>query len=219
MSARPIPTGEQAFSFSAASNSMSAVVLKYLLNNMTPKDFHAHVLNSVNGISLLPQDLDNLLWTLDKMGFVTRAAMAAAGNRDVRHCARCHLSYLEKDNGLQACVIQHDAPQLWKLTDEKHLTRGDPPYKTKYFCCNKLLDLGVILPEPHYVGRHTTVVEQISFNNINIMSCERRRCGLARSNTGTPAPSAASRPSTANSSRAQSEAPLRASVADTAMSS
>lgn len=206
MSARPIPSREQAVSFSVSPDSVPAAALLYYLNNVTAKDLHARILNTITSQRLLPQDIEKLFVTLGRIGLITNTALTAVGDQTVRHCARCHQTYLEKNNGIQACIIHHDKPRLFKLMKATGANTDRPPYKNYYACCNTLVDVASTIERPHFVGRHTTIAIKVEFNGTNVLPCEQRKCGMAHSNVATPDPSiGGSRPSTATSSRAQSE--------------
>jgi hypothetical protein len=172
---RPIPSRKQAVSFSAATQSGATAVLTYLLNNTHPEDLHDRISKAVHGRMMLPADVENLLSSLQTAGVVTSAACAAVEDNTLRHCVRCHSVYIERNNGLKACVVWHDPPRLMK-TDRP--VKDSPVYKHFYPCCNQMTDVGGSLgPFPHSVGRHTTLAASVRFNKTNILTCEERKCG------------------------------------------
>ncbi|KAF8989685.1 hypothetical protein BDQ17DRAFT_423024 [Cyathus striatus] len=170
---RPIPRGEQAMSFSAAITSPSAYTLTYFLKNTKPEDLHETLLRAVKNNMMLPYQIDHLLYSLQISGIVTTAAYIAATDTTQRHCVRCHKGYLERNNGLSACVIQHDKPSLEK---SDHPVNNLTGHLNHYTCCNLHSEPSVTL-QPHcFKGRHTTNVDNVEFNAFNVKQCHEMGC-------------------------------------------
>lgn len=163
-------TGAQ--SFYVPPNSEAVAILIYWLNNKTPKEIHAQFANLLQGQKVL-KDIENLGHVLNNLGIITNAEIATVHDQDDRHCARCHATYLEKDNGIQACIIQHD----FEHTRGTGTNAEALHCMTHYACCNKLLDIVVTgVYTPHFVGRHTTRADNVEFNDINVRTCEQLKC-------------------------------------------
>lgn len=184
LSMRQPVSREQNFSFSTASNSASAGTLTYLLNNTRPLDFHEQILKAVRSPMAFPQDIDNLLHALEKVGIIIGAAQDAAKDARVRHCVRCHKTYLERNNGFQACQVAHDKPRLIKTGIQSDANTGLCGFKNYYPCCDQMVGTDAGAPSHyHFVGRHTTVETNVRYNPTNVLTCVMRKCagqGAAR---------------------------------------
>ena len=181
---QPVASREQNFSFSTVSNSASAGTLTYLLNNTRPLDLHEQMLKAVRSPMAFPQDIDNLLHSLEKVGIIIGAAQAAARDTRIRHCVRCHQTYLERNNGFQACQVAHDKPRLVKTGIQSNANTGPCGFKNYYPCCNQTADTDAGAPSHyHFLGRHTTVETNVRYNSTNVRTCVMRKCagqGAAR---------------------------------------
>ncbi|KAJ7475913.1 hypothetical protein FB451DRAFT_985490, partial [Mycena latifolia] len=154
-------------SFSEALFAPSAQAINYILANTTPQELHSALSNAITTgapLSLTQRHFNDLLAVFIAAG-VPRAAMAqhAVDADNVRHCARCHTFYYEKENGLMACVIPH----------EKRITMSDTVYphlqiNTHYSpCCVNLPTVA----RNHFEGRHTTIAKSVQCNYANIRIC------------------------------------------------
>lgn len=184
MSARPIPSREYAASFSV-SNSTSVAALLYYLNNITPEDLHDHMLTIIQTQRVLPYDVETLAIVLAKMGLITEAALVAVRDQAIRHCARCHQTYMERNNGIQACVVQHSDPYLLEFIKpgaNVEIPANVPRQPYYFICCNKMGDVASKLSTPHFMGRHTTIADNVEYNALNVLSCEQSGCDTAHSN-------------------------------------
>ncbi|KAF8221010.1 hypothetical protein L208DRAFT_1415783 [Tricholoma matsutake] len=162
---RPIPNRSQANSFSIAA-SESAATFTYLLANITPEELHKQL--SSASTTLIPSQIETLLIALQSAGIVTFAARNAAADQTKRHCARCHQSYLEKQNGLDACIMLHCRPEMQEKDGKK--------VEYLFPCCG----LRAIVPvsgkvHPCFKGRHTTLTENVKYG-LNVWTCERTKC-------------------------------------------
>lgn len=137
-------------SFYIPPNSEEVAILIYWLNNKTPREIHAQISNLLQGQKVL-NDIENLGRILHNLGIITKTEIDAVNDQNVRHCVRCHATYLEKHNGIQACIIQSD------LLDIVRTGVGYTPY---------------------VAGRHTTRADNVKFNDINVWTCEQLKCGV-----------------------------------------
>jgi hypothetical protein len=158
---------EQNTSFSPGMRTEATSILTYVLNNTTPHDFHDALKRAINGPMVLPTDVENVLVSLRSIGLVTSAATAAAQDDTHRHCVRCHSQYLEMDNGLKACIISHDKPQVI----EKPPKDGVVVLANFYPCCTTQTPLNFVPKNPHFVGRHTTQADNVDYNETNVIRC------------------------------------------------
>jgi hypothetical protein len=152
-------------SFSVA-GSESAATLTYLLANLTPEELHKQL--SSASTTLIPSQIEKLIIALRNAGIVVSAAQNAIADQTKRHCVRCHQSYLEKRNGLDACIMLHCRPEV----NEKEGKKGEYTHA----CCG----LKTIVPvggraNPCFKGRHTTMTENVKYGN-NVWTCERLKC-------------------------------------------
>lgn len=209
MATRRIPSREQAASFSTPRNVVSTAALVYCLNNVTAEDLHAHMLNTLRNRRVLPDDVLLLFRALVKTGLIAKVDLVAVCDKAIRHCARCHSTYQERNNGLQACVVQHDK-RLFKLTKASTSSANDngAPYTYYYGCCKtEHVDTDSSIIKPHFVGRHTTIADEVQFNGVNILPCEQNRCVIACTAVATL--DGGSRPPMIINSQYQSDDPLR----------
>jgi len=168
---RPMPSRFQSTSFSIA-GSESAAVLTYVLANLTPEELHKQLSGATT--KLIPSQIEKLLIALQGAGVLTSAAQNAVADPTRRHCARCHQAYVEKQNGLEACVILHCKPDVREREGEGR--------KVEYWypCCGlKALVLVSGKEHPCFKGRHTTLSENVRYA-LNVWTCERVMCAEAR---------------------------------------
>ncbi|GLB43181.1 hypothetical protein LshimejAT787_1300820 [Lyophyllum shimeji] len=105
---RPLPARAQnSFSFA---NTENAHIIRYALNDLSAEDLHSQLSKAIK--NLHPSQLYNLLDVLKTAGIVAYKHEAAAKDTQRRHCVRCHKSYLERYNTLQACKIAHCRPDV-----------------------------------------------------------------------------------------------------------
>jgi hypothetical protein len=164
---RSIPTRFEANSFSVA-GSESAATLTYVLANITPEELHKQVFSA--STTLMPSQIEKLLVALQSAGIVTSVAQNAITDKTKRHCARCHKTYLEKQNGLDACVVLHCRPEMKE--------QGGPGKKVEYlYTCCGLKAILVVSGKAHpcFKGRHTTLTENVKYG-LNVWTCERAKC-------------------------------------------
>ena len=164
---RLIPNRVQTNSFSIA-GSESAATLTYLLANLTPEDLHKQL--SGASTTLIPSQIEKLIFALQSAGIVTSAAKSAVADQTKRHCVRCHRSYHEKQNGLEACVILHCRPEM-----KEHIGPGKK-VEYLYACCGLRAVVAVSgKMYPCFKGRHTTLPENVKYG-LNVWTCERMKC-------------------------------------------
>jgi hypothetical protein len=175
VSRRSIPSRFQANSFSVA-GSESATTLTYILANLTPEELHKQL--SGASTTLIPSQIEKLIIALQSAGIVTSAAQNAVANQTKRHCVRCHQSYLEKQNGLEACIILHCRPEMKEKEGRKA--------EYLYACCGLKAIVAVSgRAYPCFKGRHTTLTENVKYG-LNVWTCERSKCAPALLTAGPP---------------------------------
>jgi hypothetical protein len=170
VSRRPIPNRSDANSFSVA-GSESAATLSYVLANMTPEELHKRLSSALT--TLIPSQIERLLTALQSSGIVTSVAQNAVTDQTKRHCVRCHQPYLEKQNGLHACIVFHCRPE------RKEKDGGKAAEYYLYPCCG-LREIAVVSGKlyPCFKGRHTTLAENVKYG-LNVWTCERVKCAPA----------------------------------------
>lgn len=161
---RPIPSRSQAPSFSIV-GSEEKVVLKYALNNMTPEDLYQRLSDSVD--KLLPAEVEKLNKALESTGIVFGRSREAAKDSTVRHCLRCHRAYLERNNGLNGCVVLHYQP----VPDPRAGEIG----RMLFPCCGGRSDLGARANQC-FRGRHTTEAANVNYAPHTVKTCEQAKC-------------------------------------------
>ena len=162
---RSIPNRFQANSFSVA-GSESAATLTYLLANLAPEDLHKQL--SSASTTLIPSQIEKLIIALQSAGIVISVAQNVVADQTKRHCVRCHQSYLEKQNGLDACIVLHCRPEV----KEKDGKKGEYAYA----CCGLRAIVAVGgKANPCFKGRHTTMTENVKYG-LNVWTCEHSKC-------------------------------------------
>lgn len=166
---RPIPQRgmAKAISFTGGNRSEAMAVLKYYLQNITPQELHARITTALSNRMLLSTDIENFLSGLEGIGVVTSSAHAAVRDNVFRHCLRCHQLYMERDNRPGSCIIPH-IPQTPAGTEIMP--------KVRIACCGADLSLSVTPTSAHFVGRHTTSVQNVEYNAINVKTCAEKKC-------------------------------------------
>ncbi|KAG5642816.1 hypothetical protein DXG03_002075 [Asterophora parasitica] len=109
---RPIPTRAHNVSFSNA-NTEAADIIKYVLHKIDPIEFHKTFATGLKNLS--PLHLNNLVAALKSANVVSDLDVAAATDKTLRHCARCHKGYVERHNSRNVCVIFHQAPEVRQM--------------------------------------------------------------------------------------------------------
>ncbi|KAF8206346.1 hypothetical protein K438DRAFT_1551077, partial [Mycena galopus ATCC 62051] len=149
-------------SFSEGLFSDAAEATKYILANISPQDFHSGLLSALTAapMSLTQRQLDALLVILKAAGIQNAAvAQRAVADGTLRHCVRCHQSYLEKHNGRGACLVMHDIPEA------QAGPHGGLPVLYFYPCCRLTTDGAESSIAPyHFLGRHTTQEKGVFYN-------------------------------------------------------
>jgi hypothetical protein len=156
-------------SFSAGKHSESGIVLRHLLTNTKPVDFHGQLAKAANGGIIFPSDVDLLLYVIKNSGIVITPSQLAAKDVNERHCVRCHNAYLERDNGLTSCVIPHMIEQT-TVTEN-----GKSTIVNHVRCCGERLQQGS-MPVAHCVDRHTTVFANVHYDGLNVRPCVPDKC-------------------------------------------
>jgi len=148
-------------SISEATFSTGAKVLRYVLANITPDELHEGLLNALtprsaraqhctdlfggtdHSIALSVADTSNLLEIFRAAG-IGRAYRGtdAVNVQSMRHCVRCHCTFFEINNGLNACRVVGDV--------------GDGVCAV----CKKPVN------EADFLGRHTSVAEALRVTRV-----------------------------------------------------
>ncbi|KAH7929066.1 hypothetical protein BV22DRAFT_152031 [Leucogyrophana mollusca] len=176
--ARPMPQrgSHQAMSFTAAARSEAMSILRYFLNNTTPQELHTRIINGLSNRMMLSTDVENLLSVLEVFGVVPSIARAAIADSSPRHCVRCHKSYMESDNGLRSCVIAHADLQLAPPAPRALNTSAPTHVHGHFGCCKAAVELDVTVKSMHFIGRHTTLMENVAYNATNVRTCVEKEC-------------------------------------------
>ncbi|KAG6908323.1 hypothetical protein DXG01_005299 [Tephrocybe rancida] len=199
---RPLPTRVQNLSFSTT-NTVSTDIINYTLNNIEPAALHSQL--SLGLKNLHQNQIDQLLSLLQAGKLVTDREVAAATDSTQRHCARCHKSYIERNNGSSACQILHCKPDLSSTTatpsndaTNVHIITADPvlfgagtrsgeagtattrtvamKVELVYPCCGLRVKPGVNVHPCCFRGRHTTRSENVRYNPRTTLPCDRMGC-------------------------------------------
>ncbi|KAJ2928676.1 hypothetical protein H1R20_g8389, partial [Candolleomyces eurysporus] len=169
------PARQRTTSFSEVSTSDKARALIYLLNSIDATTFVQRLLDATkpeNGYA--PEEIESLTDALKSVGFERSLAQAerAVADDTLRHCVRCHHSYLERENKNDACVIRHSYPfsmasASWsKDAHQQCLT------------CQKLVPTSSVVDQVCVATRHTTNTANLSsIRNSNLIrTCEEVGC-------------------------------------------
>lgn len=170
--ARPISQRgmAKAISFTGGNRSEAMAILKYYLTNTTPQEFYAAVTTALSNRMILSTDIENFLSGLEGIGVATSSAHTAVRDNVFRHCLRCHQPYMERDNGPRSCIIPHIAHTIPAGTEVvQSPTVG-------VACCGAALSMSVTPISVHFMGRHTTSVENVEYNPINVKTCAECKC-------------------------------------------
>jgi len=141
--------------------------------------FHADVLALLKDISVGKVELDTINGYLKAVALVSDTnsykTMKEEGSKE-QHCVRCHYSFTKDSNGPDACVIPH-------ILDGEDYQRWGYGIRYTSKCCGE----GATLLEENpggcdyedldrlgkcFIGRHTTSVKAVGYNDINIVPCE-----------------------------------------------
>ncbi|KAG0698082.1 hypothetical protein DFH29DRAFT_810801 [Suillus ampliporus] len=168
--ARPMPQRgmTKAISFTAANRSEAMAILKYYFNNTTSQEFYARIATALSDRMLLSTDVENFLSALEGIGIVTSSAHAAVNDNVARHCLRCHQPYMERDNGVRSCIIPHIAQRPARTEGAAQAPNA------RVICCGA--DLSIATKSVHFMGRHTTSVENVAYNTTNVKTCAEKEC-------------------------------------------
>ncbi|KAF5369670.1 hypothetical protein D9615_010254 [Tricholomella constricta] len=199
---RPIPNRAQNISFSN-SNTKSADIIRYALNNNIPSDVHKKIMGGVK--ALHPAQLDNLLNALKSVQVISDRDVVAAADNTRRHCVRCHKGYFERHNGIGACEILHQKPEVIETAGpgvgffaeatNVRICTNDPAIfpggtgnrdasgavvvtmkvEVDYKCCGMRTKVGTPVL-PCFVGRHTTRPVNVDYEKKNVPKCEYLGC-------------------------------------------
>jgi len=134
------------------------MLLAYMANNTSPHELFERMYKKISMSAVPPADIEAILQFYRIIGFSTFTALTAIQDNLLRHCARCHRSYFERDNGIFTCMMPHsnECPTL-----------EDGPY---YICRGGDCRLW------HFVGRHTTKSTNVRYNPNNVKTCGQRHC-------------------------------------------
>ncbi|KAJ7707630.1 hypothetical protein B0H17DRAFT_1125376 [Mycena rosella] len=150
-------------SFSEGLFHPSAQALTYILANATPDELHSTLVKALRPPLPFTREHTAVLLSAFQAagvpGATTAERVVAADN--LRHCARCHNSYYEKDNGRFACLVLHDNMPPVPIADNQVYSQINAHYP----CCQQPTLY-------HFQGRHTTMTESVYYTYTNIQRCE-----------------------------------------------
>lgn len=156
----PPPIRQRADSFSDVSTSEDVAKILYVFQAMSPEAIVARLsMRLVPEAASDPSSISLLLMALKANGFESELVKAEGAIQDTeeRHCARCHTSYLEKNNARNACVIRHAYP----LVGSTGRVAGAAMHQTKVEVCSSCRSSlpsasSCVMSPTCFVGRHTT---------------------------------------------------------------
>jgi hypothetical protein len=99
-----------------SSSNHSANILSIFLSKISAQNLHTRLKDVAQSNKTAPADIDALLAALQRLGISVISAQAAAVDRTPLHCVRCHKEYLERDNTIESCEVDHiynDDPIRW----------------------------------------------------------------------------------------------------------
>ncbi|EAU83298.1 hypothetical protein CC1G_10739 [Coprinopsis cinerea okayama7 len=175
-----IQTRRRADSFSDYSSPDAEKVL-YILKAMGPQAFYDRLMTHLQPESAsVSSNHDALLEALKLNGFAGEVAKAegAVEDDEERHCVRCHVSYLEKNNARDACVIKHAYPVVGS-TSGSNLAQGQAQQKPCPSCHSSLPCASSCVVTPTcFVGRHTTNAQRAYAQKSPLVkTCDELKCG------------------------------------------
>ncbi|RXW19927.1 hypothetical protein EST38_g5925 [Candolleomyces aberdarensis] len=169
------PARQRTTSFSEVSTSDKARALVYLLNSIDATTFVQRLLDATkpeNGFT--SEEIEGLTDALERVGFERSLAQAerAVADDTLRHCVRCHHSYLERENKNDACVIRHSYPfSMASASSSKDAHQ-------QCLTCQKLVPTSSVVDQICVATRHTTNTANLSSirNSKLIRTCEEVGC-------------------------------------------
>jgi hypothetical protein len=152
------------------------LVLKTLLYHNQSPTLHETLTQKAEKM-LSPTEAEELLNLFCKMGMNIGYATALAEDEEKFHCARCHKTYLERDNAGAVCCIEHevfnDYPERWG---------GDIFHYTCKSCGRVGIEEGggngADWPDGGicYEGQHTCDPDDVDYDGDNTLTCESFGC-------------------------------------------
>ncbi|KAJ2912559.1 hypothetical protein MD484_g7856, partial [Candolleomyces efflorescens] len=168
-------TRQRAVSFSEVLTSEKTRALVYLLNSIDATTFVQRLLDTTkpeNGYTT--EEIEALTEALKGVGFerVLAQAERAVADDTLRHCLRCHHSYLERENKNDACVIRHAYPFSMALpcsSQDAH---------QQCLGCEKSVPTASVVDQVCVATRHTTnAANLLSIRNSKLIrTCDEAGC-------------------------------------------
>jgi len=126
---------------------------------------------------LSPAEMQVLLDLFGKMGMAVGYATGLLEDEEDYHCARCHKTYLERDNVNSACYIKHEV-----FNGEGERWGGDIFHYTCKSCGREGIEdgggNGIDWPDNGmcYKGPHTVDPDDVDYDGDNICTCKSVGC-------------------------------------------
>ncbi|KAJ3518345.1 hypothetical protein NMY22_g13726 [Coprinellus aureogranulatus] len=153
--------------------SSAAQALNFFLNSMTPEVFVTRLRSVTDpAMGYSSEDIQSLLDGLANVGFDRAVAQSQkvveAEDQDDLHCVRCHKTYLERDNGVEACKIEHThtftVAAFSSLSPSAHCKN-----------CGQVPPPSAVVGKPCIVARHTTNPKEVGKTTL-VKRCEEMGC-------------------------------------------
>lgn len=155
-----------------SSTKNSSDVLSIFLAKVSAQQLHSRLRQVAQSRNTRGIDVDALLAALDRLGISVAPSRAAAKDNTLLHCVRCHKEYLERENGVESCKVEH----CWD--DGIHWGYG-----CRYQCesCGEYIEeespgFGFDNETMCFTGTHTTDVDDVDFEEINADTCKENGC-------------------------------------------
>ncbi|KIM89587.1 hypothetical protein PILCRDRAFT_1931 [Piloderma croceum F 1598] len=155
-----------------SSTKNSADVPSIFLAKISAQQLHSHLRQVTQSRNTSETDVDALLTALNRLGISMALSHAAAKDNTLMHCVRCHKEYLERENGMESCKIEHN----WE--DGIHWGNG-----CRYQCesCGEYIKerspgYGFDNETMCFTSTHTTDVDDVDFEEISADTCEENGC-------------------------------------------
>jgi hypothetical protein len=147
----------------------------HIFSRTLPKHSQSPTLPENVARRLSSDEVAELVGFFDKMRMDVSHAAALAKDEEEFHCARCHNTYLERDNAENACCLKHEVSD----DSSKH---GDGNTGHCRFCGETAIEDGagdgVDWPDDGicYEGRHTSDPDDVDYEGDNALTCEEVGC-------------------------------------------
>jgi len=149
-------------------------ILRVALARRTPQQVFASLTALVQNRPVEPDAISQLIAMLESTGDSFDDARKALVDPLQYHCHRCHTTYYAADDGINACILDHDPPERFRS--------GIIDYSI-FPCCNKYEG-----PQSAecYRGMHAPKAASVDYSNSSAVECETNRCRFAKKGLAGP---------------------------------